>query len=150
MALRGVSVERVLPVSPQAVFALLADPYRHHELDGSGTLRGGVDGPSRLSLGARFGMDMRVVAPYRMVNTVVEFEPDRRIAWQARPPQRWLARVIGGRIWRYELEPVPGGTRVRETWDISQEALPVLVRPLRAATRLSMQRTMDRIERLVA
>ncbi len=150
MALSGVSVERVVGASPEAVFALLADPSRHRDLDGSGTLRGAVDGPSRLSLGARFGMDMRVVAPYRMVNTVVEFEPGRRIAWQARPPGQWASRLAGGRIWRYELEPVEGGTRVRETWDISQEVVPALVWGLRGVTRLSMERTLDRIERLVA
>ena len=34
----------------------------------------------------------------------------------------WGAKLGGGRIWRYELEPVDGGTLVRETWDISQEA----------------------------
>ena len=48
--------------------------------------------------------------------------PDRRIAWQTYSTIGWLARFGGGRIWRYELEPVDGGTLVRETWDISQEA----------------------------
>jgi len=85
-----------------------------------------------------------------MVNEVVEFEADRRIAWQARPDRAWAAKAIGGRIWRYELEPRDGGTLVRETWDISQERVPPLVWGLRGLTRLSMNRTMDRIEKLVA
>jgi Polyketide cyclase / dehydrase and lipid transport len=56
--------------------------------------------------------------PYRTTNTVIEFEPDRRIAWQTTIGPLGL---IGGRIWRYELSPVEGGTLVRETWDVSQD-----------------------------
>ena len=85
-----------------------------------------------------------------MVNEVVEFEQDRRIAWQARPDKAWAQKAIGGRIWRYELEPREGGTLVRETWDISQEKLPPLVWGLRGLTRVSMNRTMDRIEKVLA
>ena len=87
-----------------------------------------------------------------MVNEVVEFEQDRRIAWQARPDVEWATRLIGGRIWRYELEPQPGvgGTLVRETWDISQERVPALVWGLRGLTRKAMERTMDRLTQVVA
>ena len=65
-------------------------------------------------------MSMKMGVPYSMVNTVVEFEENRRIAWQTRPDR--FGQLVGGRIWRYELEPVDGGTLVRETWDISQES----------------------------
>ncbi|HVM28245.1 MAG TPA: SRPBCC family protein [Mycobacteriales bacterium] len=147
MSLLQVSVERVVPAPPEEVFALLADPRRHRELDGSGTVRDAVvDGPQRLSLGAVFGMHMHAGAAYQMTNTVVEFEEGRRIAWQPRPTNPLAARAVGGRIWRYELEPVPGGTRVRETWDIRQERVPPLLLPLRPLTRLSMNRTLDRLE----
>jgi len=44
-------------------------------------------------------------------NTVIEFEQDRRIAWQT----TMLGGLVGGRIWRYELSPTDGGTLVRET-----------------------------------
>ncbi len=120
-----VSVERVVPAPPEEVFALLADPRRHREIDGSGTLRDTVDGPPRLFRGARFGTRMQLGGPYAMTSTVVEFEEGRRIAWQPRPTNRVAALAIGGRIWRYELEPVQGGTLVRETWDISQERFPL-------------------------
>jgi uncharacterized protein YndB with AHSA1/START domain len=146
----GVSVERFVKAPAERVFALLADPSRHREIDGSGTLRDAKGGSTRLALGSRFGMNMKAGAPYVMVNEVVEFEADRRIAWQARPDRAWAAKAIGGRIWRYELEPRDGGTLVRETWDISQERVPPLVWGLRGLTRLSMNRTMDRIEKLVA
>ena len=147
----GVSVERFVKAPPSAVFALLADPSRHREIDGSGTLRDADGGSTRLALGDVFGMRMQAgPAPYRMLNEVVEFEDDRRIAWQARPDRAWAAKAIGGRIWRYELAARDGGTLVRETWDISQERLPALVWGLRGLTRLSMNRTMDRIAEIVA
>ncbi|MFP5219920.1 MAG: SRPBCC family protein [Actinomycetes bacterium] len=143
------SVERVVAAPPERIFDLLADPARHQELDGSGTVRDPHRAPERLSLGARFGMEMKAAVGYRMVNEVVEFEEGRRIAWQPRPAAGALRPFVGGRIWRYELEPVEGGTLVRETWDISQEKVPPLLWALRPLTRIGMTRTLDRLEELV-
>ena len=145
----SVSVERVVHATPERVFDLLADPRRHREIDGSGTVRDAVEGPARLSQGAVFGMRMKAGAGYSMTNTVVEFEEGRRIAWQPRPTSSLAAMAIGGRIWRYELEPVEGGTRVRETWDTSQERLPLLIRPLAGITRRNMTQTLERLEAAV-
>jgi uncharacterized protein YndB with AHSA1/START domain len=148
-----VSVERTIAAPPERIFALLADPRRHREIDGSGTVvEAKVDGPERLSLGAKFGMAMRMGVPYSMVNTVVEFEDGRRIAWQPRMPGL-LSRFVGGRIWRYELEPQPDGrTLVRETWDVSQDSMaPVLrLRGARDRTRTNMAKTLERLEAVVA
>ena len=61
--------------------------------------------------------------------------------------------MLGGRIWRYELEPVEGGTLVTETWDLSQEkwtSKPVVKATMSASTRTNMERTLARIEALVA
>ena len=57
-------------------------------------------------------------------------------------------QVVGGRIWRYELEPVDGGTRVRESWDISQESAATrpIVRKGAAKTRKDMAATLERID----
>ncbi len=144
----SVSVEKVVHATPERIFDLLADPRRHREIDGSGTLRDAMDGPTRLSPGAVFGMNMRIGGPYQMTNTVVEFEEGRRIAWQPRPTADIGKKLAGGRIYRYELEPVEGGTRVRETWDISQERIPPLVWPVRLVTRRNMTRTLERLEQV--
>ena len=105
------SASITIDAPPAQVFDILADPRQHPRIDGSGSVRRSLSGPERLSLGAEFGMDMRLAAPYRIKNRVVEFEEGRRIAWRHFAPHRW----------RYELEPVGAGqTRVTETWDVSR------------------------------
>ncbi len=63
-----------------------------------------------------------------------------------------MGKISGGRIWRYELEPVDGGTRVRETWDVSQDHNRPLLKigPTPKATQRNMEKTLDRIEDLVS
>jgi hypothetical protein len=144
-----VSVERVIAAPPEKIFELLADPHRHKEIDGSGTVQGVRGTSERLKLGSRFGMSMRLGVRYGMTSTVIEYEENRRIAWQPRPAYPVIGPLLGGRIWRYELEPVPGGTRVRESWDISQERGKFMVRSAADKTREAMERTLERIEQIV-
>ena len=150
MADRQVSTERVIAAPPETIFAVLADPAQHPVIDGSGTLqqtRG--DAPARLALGSRFGMNLRNGVPYFVKNTVVEFDENRRIAWQTRGPGK-LGAKFGGRIWRYELEPVDGGTLVRESWDVSQEKSKGMTKRFAAGkTGKNMEATLARIEQLV-
>jgi hypothetical protein len=143
------TVERIIPADASAIFDLIADPARHREIDGSGTVRDSSTGSQRLQLGSKFGMKMKAGLPYSMVSTVIEYDEDRRLAWQTTTPLPVLGHFVGGRIWRYELEPVEGGTRVRESWDITQEKVKALVRPLRNSTRQSMEKTLERIEQIV-
>ena len=133
-----VSASRVIPAPPEQIFELLADPRQHHVIDGSGMVQGAASGPERLSLGATFGMSMKLGIPYRITNKVVEFEEGKRIAW----------RHFGRHRWRYELEPVDGGTRVTETFDLS--TVPGLLRPVpRFMGRKNgeaIEATLDRLE----
>jgi hypothetical protein len=99
------TVERVIPAPPEKIFELLADPRGHRMIDGSDSVRDAKNAPTRLSLGAKFDMAMKLGFSYTMTNEVIEFEEVRRIAWQPRPAAR-LARSFGGRIWRYELDPL--------------------------------------------
>ncbi|MFZ4717933.1 MAG: SRPBCC family protein [Ilumatobacteraceae bacterium] len=142
------SVERFIPAPAEAIFDLLADPARHSEIDGSGTVRGSDS--QRLALGSTFGMKMKWGIPYSMTSTVIEFEENRRIAWQPRPSFALARKFAGGRIWRYELEPQDGGTLVRETWDISQEVNKKAVQGMRSTTIDNMTKTLERIERRFA
>ncbi len=143
------TVERLIAATPDQIFNLLADPDRHQEIDGSGTVRASSNGSQRLALGSTFGMSMHMGISYSMASTVVEFEEDRLIAWQTRPTIAPMRLLFGGRIWRYELTPQDGGTLVRESWDIRKEAFPFTVRPMRTKTVEAMTKTLERIAKAV-
>jgi uncharacterized protein YndB with AHSA1/START domain len=146
-----VTVERVIPAGPEAIFDLLARPEQHGAFDGSGTVRTARSTGRKVGLGDSFGMNMLWGVPYATRNVVREFEENRRIAWQTLAPAP-LHLVFTGRTWRYELEPVDGGTLVRETWDTSTEKplTRALIRNrLSGLTRRNMERTLERIEAAV-
>jgi hypothetical protein len=142
-----VSVDRVIDAPAASLFAVVADANRHPEIDGSGALVGAKAGaPHQLALGSTFGMSMKLGVPYSMSNTVIEFEQDRRIAWQT-VLSGPLGRFIGGRIWRYEFEPVDGGTKVTESWDISQDKQAFFLKHGKVGQQsaTSMSKTLDRL-----
>ena len=146
-----VTVERLIPAPAAAIFDLIADPDRHKDIDGSGSVQGAKGGSQRLALGSRFGMSMKIGLPYAMTSTVVEFEEDRLLAWQTRGPGP-VGKLVGGRIWRYELEPADGGTLVRESWDITHESplTKLVVKGQANTARKGMTATLERIEQLLA
>jgi hypothetical protein len=135
-----VSVERFVSAAPGLIFEILADPRQHSTIDGSGSVKAAkASAPPRLSKGAKFTMDMKIGVPYKMTNTVVEFEENRRIAWQH----------FGGHIWRYILEPVDGGTKVTEQFDYngSKSVLMLKLRGSMASNEKSMVKTLENIEK---
>ena len=147
---RVISAQRVVSAPPEAVFAVLADPREHVNFDGSGMLQAVDAGSPTLELGARFGVAMKLGAPYRVSNEVVEYERNRRIAWVAHPSgpgARLRARLFGGHRWRYELEPLDDRTRVTETWDWSGANSPLTLRLFGFPRRnvQSIERTLDRL-----
>lgn len=91
------------------LFALVADPRRHHEIDGSGTVGDNIDAPERLVPGARFSTRMTMFGmPYRITSTVTAIKPDELIEW----------RHPFGHHWRWEFAAVSATvTRVTETFD---------------------------------
>jgi uncharacterized protein YndB with AHSA1/START domain len=142
------TAERTIAAPAGRIFELVANPQRHQDIDGSGTVRTAVGASAPLTVGSTFGMNMDFGGSYTMTSTVIELEPDRVIAWQSRPApgsSKWRY-LFGGRIWRYELEPVEGGTVVRESWDLSQERLRILVWGYRRKTHANMLATLERID----
>jgi len=108
-----ISASTIIDAPPATVFAIVADPRQHARIDGSGSVGSVIEGPERLTAeGDTFTVQMRMYGvPYTMKNRVVEYEPDRRIAW----------RHVGAHRWRYELEATDdGGTTVTETFDDSR------------------------------
>ena len=141
-----VSESRVIAAPASAIFVLLADPSKHAAFDGSGTVQHARPGaPERLTLGSRFGMDMRIGVPYRIANTVVEFSPDRRIGW----------KHFGGHVWRYLLEPTTTAdgspaTRVTEQfdWSTSRSRLYIRLSGFPARNRKAIIATLERLDSL--
>jgi hypothetical protein len=139
---RVVSRASVVNAPAPEIFALLANPHRHHEVDGSGTVRPAVIGPRDLRLGDRFAVSMKMYGvPYRMTNTVTEWEQDRLIAWQH----------IGRHTWRWELSPQPDGTTlVTESFDYTTSRAPAVYEWVRMpalnshSIRASLRRLQDR------
>lgn len=116
MAKRQSSVSRIIDAPAERIFDVLADPANHPLIDGSGSIRESLSsGPRRLALGARFGMRMRLGLPYKIMNTVVEFEDGSLIAW----------RHFFGHRWRWRLHDLGNGrTEVTETFDWSTARFP--------------------------
>ena len=144
------TVERLIAAPASDIFRIVADVSRHPEIDGSGAVvKPKAGAPQELALGSTFGMSMKAGVPYSMTNTVIEFEQDRRIAWKT-VLSGFLGRYIGGRIWRYELEPVEGGTLVKESWDVSEDKQSTFLRrgKLPAATAEGMTKTLDSLAKI--
>jgi uncharacterized protein YndB with AHSA1/START domain len=136
-----VTVSRTIAAPAQKLFDLVADPAQHPAIDGSGTVVAARSGnPKRLSLGAKFSMDMRLVLGYRVENTVVEFDEGHEIAW----------RHFYGHRWRYRFEPVDGGTLVTEEWDARPARSRLLLRALGYPKRhrIGMPKSLERLARL--
>ncbi len=140
MSEQMVSVSRVIDATPQEIFDVIADPARHCEFDGSGTVRE-ARSTERLSMGAKFGMNMKLGVPYVIGNTVVEFDEPKRIAW----------RHMGHHRWRYELVEVEGGTEVTETFDWSTSKLKWFIERAGYPEKHppNMEKTLERLDALL-
>jgi hypothetical protein len=112
-----------------AVFALLSNPSRHPDFDGSGMIVSPATSDPLTGVGDVFTMRMHneEMGDDVIDNHVVEFVPDRRIAWEpvlsaaSREEDR---ESIGNGLhhrWGYELEAAgPDATLVTEFFDCSR------------------------------
>lgn len=156
---RQLQVNRTIDAPPERIFALLADPDRHRELDGADMLRGLDSGDAPItSVGQAFVMNMHQegIGDYQMRNEIVVYEADRRIGWApAIHPPGALKHIIGeldvsGHTYAWELEPIDGGrTQVTHRYDWSgvrdQNALGLYPR----VSQEQMEGSLDRVARAV-
>lgn len=115
---------RVLVKAPAAeVFALVSDPHRHPELDGSGTVRDiAIKGSHHPAVGDKFTVGMKQFGvPYKITSTVTDRQDGKVIEWQ---------HPLGHK-WRWDLvQATPGDdtiTEVTETFDYSTAKLPIMI-----------------------
>jgi hypothetical protein len=129
--LTGMETERLIAsttidAAPEAVFAVLADPSAHADVDGTGWVRGPLDGGDRIT-GAGQVFRMAMYHPnhpdkdYKMANLVEVFDEPRAIGWKPGTESPDTGELsFGGWTWRYDLEASgPSSTRVTLTYDWS-------------------------------
>jgi hypothetical protein len=136
------TVRRVVHAEAREVFAVLSDPRRHPELDGSGTLRAAPDAGVITGLGDEFVMQLHAddLGSYRSRSVVVRYEPDRAIAWSPGP----VGERPFGHVYGYTLEPAgPGRTQVTQTYDWSAVTDPRLRGQLPRVSRDELARTLE-------
>jgi uncharacterized protein YndB with AHSA1/START domain len=154
-----VAVSRRIGAPAAYVFAFLADPSRHRDLDGSGMVQGVVSDEVITGVRQVFVMKMYFAAlgHYEMNNHVVEFEANHRIGWEPEAgrghPDLGQPGSMGarwGHRWSFELVPDgPDATIVTEIYDCTRapEAARASVDDGRVWIE-SMTKTLERLDEL--
>jgi uncharacterized protein YndB with AHSA1/START domain len=109
--------EATTTASPDAVWRVLSDPARLGEW--SHETREGVwlDGATSARPGARFRAKNRAGrSKWQRISEVVEVDAPRVFAWRSVPSPVYRDSTD----WRITLEPVAGGTRIVQTFDVVQ------------------------------
>lgn len=152
---KQLQASKTISAPADQIFALLADPSRHTELDDSGMLRGPKgDAKPIAAVGQTFTMNMHndMLEDYRMVNTVTSYEPDSRIGWGPAidPTCESAAKVagieVGGHTYTYDLRPVDGGTEVTQTYDWSAVKDPKFEEMFPLVSQEQLAGTLDKID----
>lgn len=121
MTTERIEVSRPIPAPAADIFAVLADPQGHVDIDASGMLMDAT-GEQASAVGDQFvvHMDREALGDYPLGKydvtvDIVTFEQDREIAWT----------IIGqiqpqiGHVYGYRLEPTEDGTLVTQYYDWS-------------------------------
>jgi hypothetical protein len=120
-----VTASTTIEAAPSAVFAVLADPSAHPGIDGTGWVRGSLDGDRITAAGQVFRMAMyhpnHPDKDYKIANLVEVFDEPRAIAWKPGTESSETGELsFGGWTWRYDLEPAGASrTKVTLTYDWS-------------------------------
>lgn len=115
----SITVNRVIDASAQDLFAVLSNPERHAELDGSGFVVSDEKTDRITESGQVFRMNMtgpHMGGDYQTDNTVTGYDKNHLLAWATAPadsePPGWE--------WVWELEaqgPDATDVRLTYTWD---------------------------------
>ena len=114
-----------IDATPDAVFAVLADPTSHPAIDGTGWVREPLDPSPLTEVGQMFRMAMyhenHPDKNYEMANRVEIADAPHTIAWKPGQVSPDTGETgFGGWTWRYDLEPSgPTQTKVTLTYDWS-------------------------------
>lgn len=116
-----VEVSRTINATPAELFAVLTDPRRHLDFDGSDMLRGTEHDAPITATGDAFLMRMHhpEFGDYVMRNRVLAFEADRHVEWS--PLREDVEDDDWDYRWGYRLAPrADGKTDVTEYFDCTR------------------------------
>jgi uncharacterized protein YndB with AHSA1/START domain len=137
---RQVRASREIATGTEQIFELIADPAQQPRWDGNDNLAEAR--PGQRIRAVRDVFTMTLTGGNVRVNSVVEFEEGRRIAWRPAEP----GKEPPGHLWRWELEPIgPSRTRVTHTYDWTQLTDETRFRRARATTADSLRASLDRL-----
>ena len=83
----NLTAQRRIDASPGTVFAVLADPYAHAAIDGTGWVKGPLQEGARITAEGEV-FDMAMYHPqhpdgdYEIANRMVAFDPSTAIEWE--------------------------------------------------------------------
>jgi uncharacterized protein YndB with AHSA1/START domain len=141
-----ITVARKIDAPVERVFAMLADPDRHPDFDGSENLRGSQTHSVLTEVGEVFRMDMRreEFGDYQTDNVVTTYQRDVEIGWSPAP----AGRPPLGHSYTYRLEP-DGDDRtvVTLTYDWSAVSEPRIRTRLPLVSREELDRSLDLLAR---
>ena len=111
------TVTRKVPVPTERLFAVLVDPTRHPEIDGSGMVLGAATTEQLGKVGDIFTMDMHQddFGDYQADNHIVELEPGQKIAWAT----AGAGQDPIGHVWTWEFTTEGESTIVTHSYDWS-------------------------------
>ena len=112
MEVDQVTASTTIEAAPEAVFAVLADPSAHADIDGTGWVRGSRGGVRITTAGQVFRMAMHHEdhpdKDYEIANRVEVFDEPRAIAWRPGTESPETGELsFGGWIWRYDRRNNP-------------------------------------------
>jgi len=107
--------EATTSASPEAVWRVLSDPARIGEWSHETSDGAWIDGATEARPGARFRAHNKAGrSKWHRVSEVVAADAPRVYAWRTVP----TAIYRDSTEWRITLEPVDGGTRIVQTFDV--------------------------------
>lgn len=142
MSEKVVTAQRVIHAPAEVIFELIADPARQPEWDGNDNLASAESGQRVGAVGDVFAVTL--TAGTHRPNRVVAFEEGRVIAWRPAP----TGEPEPGHEWRWELEPVEGGTLVRHVYDWSDLTDAKRFERARSTTSANLMASIERLAAL--
>jgi hypothetical protein len=154
----SVAVSRTIDAPAGVLFAILTHSANHAAIDGSAMVREAPSDTVLSGVGDVFTMRMHndEMGDYEMDNHVVEYEVDRRVAWEpvlrgaSRPEDQSEIGVRAHHRWTFDLDATgPDSTLVTETFDCTRSP-EWLRKAVRGGERWvdSMSLTLEKLEQL--